>query len=221
MEPQFAIKIEYLKFTKDLINGQFCYFLNIKTREIDFLVNCRVYEKRNKQIWEVDDLKIIVNSEEHKQFSFLDPYLFDLLDYFMENFKDQDAGHWHLISVLSHYIFLITENLEHDTKDLYFIENSAGHIKIGVSDQVDRRIKTLEKTYGPLKILKVLNNMGPLETTLHKKFRYINTKVSSPSIYNQIYDEPNMDGYTEWFLPGFRLTEFIDEVNEKNIESLI
>jgi hypothetical protein len=90
---------------------------------------------------------------------------------------------------------------------LYFLlDESSGYIKIGKSNNVDKRIKTLNRELSlDLKKIKVLDSCSIFETTLHKLF----------SDDNMMYKNGR-----EWFFPSHKLIRFIESVNQKNIEEL-
>ncbi len=98
-----------------------------------------------------------------------------------------------------------------DNKNLYFLESEDGLIKIGVSTDVDNRIKDIKKSLmKDIKILKTINYGAEYENDLHNLFSHINSSKYLGT-----------DGGTEWFLPDKLLLKFIKKVNEDNIEKLI
>lgn len=99
------------------------------------------------------------------------------------------------------------ESINKKEKYLYFIKDNIGDIKIGVSFNVQNRIKKFKKE---VQIIKVLPRCGKFENRLHKIFNYcnINYKVK-------------FDGYTEWFRPDKDLLTFINKVDKDNIEKEI
>lgn len=91
-------------------------------------------------------------------------------------------------------------------KDLYFFESESGLIKIGISQNVGKRIKQVSgEVKSKLKVIKVLSGYSMYEKDLHRIFEDINI--------------PYM-GQTEWFHPTTDLILFIGKVNEKNITKL-
>lgn len=88
-------------------------------------------------------------------------------------------------------------------KQLYFMQNYDGLIKIGISNNPDIRLKTLKNQLNEdIVIIKTLP-FANYEKELHKKYH----------CYNAYYK-----GYTEWFTPYPDLLEFIESVNESNFE---
>jgi hypothetical protein len=102
---------------------------------------------------------------------------------------------------------LLMCGLEHRVakeKHLYFLEADNGLIKIGISNNVDKRIHKLESILKTnIKLLKYIPNKAPYEKILHK-----------------IYSNDNIiyKNQTEWFHPTHDLIRFISYVNEKNID---
>jgi hypothetical protein len=93
-----------------------------------------------------------------------------------------------------------------DNKDLYFLYSDTGLIKIGISNDVDRRVKEVARLVkSNLQIVKVLKDSSQYEKTLHQIFSDINI--------------PYMN-QTEWFHPTQDLMSFISKLNEKNITKL-
>jgi hypothetical protein len=93
-----------------------------------------------------------------------------------------------------------THNVINDSiSHLYFMESDFG-IKIGVSKNVNNRLKQI-KTYAPTtKILKVIKFAGNYEKLLHKKYKKQNIKN------NPLYG-------IEWFYKNDDLYSFIEETN--------
>lgn len=90
---------------------------------------------------------------------------------------------------------VINDNISH----LYFMESDFG-IKIGVSKNVNHRLRQI-KMYAPTtKILKEIKFAGNYEKLLHKKFKKQNIKN------NPIYG-------IEWFYKNDDLYSFIEETN--------
>jgi len=83
--------------------------------------------------------------------------------------------------------------------DLYFIQSEVG-IKIGISKNVENRLKQIKYYSESSKILKVIKYGGNFEKLLHNKFSYLNIKGNS-----QIG--------IEWFYKNDDLLSFIDEIN--------
>jgi hypothetical protein len=89
----------------------------------------------------------------------------------------------------------ITDSVFH----LYFIESEFG-IKVGISKDVENRLKQI-RAYAPsAKIVKVINYAGNFEKSIHGKFRYLNIRGN-----NQIG--------IEWFTKNDDLFSFIEQVN--------
>jgi hypothetical protein len=90
---------------------------------------------------------------------------------------------------------------------LYFLlDESSGYIKIGKSNNVDKRIKTLNRELSlDLKKIKVLDSCSIFETSLHKLF----------SDDNMMYKNGR-----EWFFASHKLIRFIEIVDQKNIKEL-
>jgi hypothetical protein len=86
-----------------------------------------------------------------------------------------------------------------DTQDLYFLKDEGGSIKIGISNDVIKRILDLTTAMKQrIDIVKVINNGGKYERVLHRQFEHIRQQR-----------EKKVDGYTEWFDPTEELMEFI------------
>jgi hypothetical protein len=83
--------------------------------------------------------------------------------------------------------------------DLYFMESDFG-IKIGVSKNVNVRLKQLQSYAPSCEILKVVKNAGCFEKTLHKYFKSQNIRN------NPTYG-------VEWFYKNDDLLEFIESIN--------
>ena len=87
-----------------------------------------------------------------------------------------------------------------DSQDLYFLKDEKGSIKIGISNDVIKRVSDLTSAMNQrIDIIKVFNNGGHLERILHKKFSHIRE-----------VREIKVDGYTEWFGATNELIEFIE-----------
>lgn len=86
--------------------------------------------------------------------------------------------------------------------DLYFFESGFG-IKIGVSKDVNKRLKKIKQYAPDAKVLKVIKNGGKFEKLLHKKFIKLNIKG-------------NTTIGIEWFFKNEDLISFIDETNDIN-----
>lgn len=85
---------------------------------------------------------------------------------------------------------------------LYFMESEFG-IKIGISKDVNNRLKQI-KVYAPsTKIIKIIEYAGKFESNIHKKFESINIK-NNPIIG------------IEWFFKTDDLMSFIDEIENIN-----
>lgn len=83
--------------------------------------------------------------------------------------------------------------------DLYFIESEIG-IKIGISKNVENRLKQI-RLYSPSsRILKVIKYGGNFEKILHNKFSYLNIKG-------------NTQIGVEWFYKNDDLHSFINDIN--------
>ncbi len=89
----------------------------------------------------------------------------------------------------------ITDSVFH----LYFIESEFG-IKVGISKDVENRLKQI-RAYAPsANVIKVVKYGGNFEKSIHGKFRYLNIRGN-----NQIG--------VEWFTKNDDLFAFIDQVN--------
>lgn len=89
----------------------------------------------------------------------------------------------------------VTDSVFH----LYFIESEFG-IKVGISKDVENRLKQI-RAYAPsAKIVKVIKYGGNFEKAIHGKFRYLNIRGN-----NQIG--------IEWFTKNDDLFSFIEQVN--------
>jgi hypothetical protein len=85
---------------------------------------------------------------------------------------------------------------------LYFMESEFG-IKIGISKDVNNRLKQI-KVYAPsAKIIKIIEYAGKFESNIHKKFESINIK-NNPIIG------------IEWFFKTDDLMSFIEDVQNIN-----
>lgn len=83
-------------------------------------------------------------------------------------------------------------------KDLYFMLNENGLIKIGVSNDPYRRVSDLKRTLSDeITIIKIVKDKGDLERILHRKFKHINVPYK---------------GQREWFQPTEELKKFIEEI---------
>lgn len=118
-----------------------------------------------------------------------------------------DHNSLYLVGMMEYQIRQAIYNTENKDKNLYFLLNSNGLVKIGLSKDVDNRVKQLQNILkDDISIIKVLNNKAYLENKLHIKF-------SNDNIYYK--------GQTEWFYPSFELNKFISMVDENNIDELI
>ena len=86
-----------------------------------------------------------------------------------------------------------------DTQDLYFLRDENNSIKIGISNDVIKRILDLSSAMRQrIDIIRVIDNGGKYERLLHRKFDHIREKRIE-----------KVDGYTEWFAPEKELIDFI------------
>lgn len=91
-------------------------------------------------------------------------------------------------------------------KQLYFLQNSEGLIKIGVSNDVDRRVNTLENQLEcDIYVIKCVP-YPKYERILHRKFDKYNARYK-----NQV----------EWFTPYPELVRFIESVDENNFIDMV
>lgn len=93
-------------------------------------------------------------------------------------------------------------------KGLYFLSNNNGLIKIGISNDVTRRIIELERLTGfDIKLIKFIPKANNLESTLHRKFKKYNEKVN------------HLDGTSgkEWFKESDELLKYIDNYGKKTV----
>ena len=93
-------------------------------------------------------------------------------------------------------------NISSSVNHLYFVESDFG-IKIGVSKNVQNRLKQIQLYAESAKILKVVKYAGNFEINIHKKFEYINIKNN------------HLIGI-EWFSKSNDLIEFISEIDKVN-----
>lgn len=113
----------------------------------------------------------------------------------------------YIVGMLEYQLRQAIYNTENKDKHLYFLLNSNGLIKIGISKNVDNRVKQLQNILKDnISVIKVIDNKGYLENKLHIKF-------SNDNIYYK--------GQTEWFYPSYELNRFISIINESNIDELI
>jgi len=142
------------------------------------------------------DLSRFISQDNIKMLSKYEDEMFESLDRFVPG----DPRSLILESIL--YTILHYD----DNKDLYFFYSDTGLIKIGISNNVDRRIKQVARLVkSNLQVVKVLKDSSQYEKTLHQIFSDINI--------------PYMN-QTEWFHPTDDLLSFIGRVNEKNITKL-
>ena len=95
-------------------------------------------------------------------------------------------------------------------KDLYILQSyKTGAIKIGISKDVKRRVKSLQ-TGSPykLKVILILKNRADLEKPLHNKLKKYKTKFGSgewfsfdslPSLPDWIYEKLSLDKVNTWW----------------------
>ena len=90
-----------------------------------------------------------------------------------------------------------------DSQDLYFLRDSKGSIKIGISKDVLNRVLELELAMNDhIEIIKVISNASKFERILHRKFTHLRENR-----------EIQVDGYTEWFSSHIELINFIEGFN--------
>ena len=93
-----------------------------------------------------------------------------------------------------------------DSQDLYFLKDESGSIKIGISNDVIKRVFDLSLAMNQrIDIIRVINNGGKYERILHRKFEHLREKRTKI-----------VDGYTEWFQPQKELIEFVNNFNPKS-----
>lgn len=107
-----------------------------------------------------------------------------LIAYQLYNIAKQDAT-----------INSISSSINH----LYFIESNFG-IKIGISKDVESRLKQIQNYASDAKIIKIINFGGNFEKDLHRKFRFFN-------ITN------NKEIGIEWFNKHDDIYSFIESIN--------
>lgn len=96
---------------------------------------------------------------------------------------------------------IVLRKISKEKKRLYFLQNDEGLIKIGISNDVDYRIRCLENEL-KCKIIKIKDiDYSSYETKLHRMF----------NDYNAYYK-----GGREWFVPYPKLLKFIESVNDDN-----
>jgi hypothetical protein len=95
-----------------------------------------------------------------------------------------------------------------DTQDLYFLRDVNNSIKIGISNDVIKRISDLSSSMRQrIDIIRVINNGGKFERLLHRKFDHLREKRVQ-----------KVDGYTEWFAPEKDLIDFISSFSTKEFD---
>ena len=80
---------------------------------------------------------------------------------------------------------------------LYFVQRKDGAIKIGISKQFGMRVYCIEREYGRVKTLGLMDGGHVLETSLHRRFA--------------AYRTHGRMGGQEWFLPCPELMQYIEE----------
>jgi hypothetical protein len=109
--------------------------------------------------------------------------------------------------VLNHLIIALLEyEISNQNKLLYFLEAENGLIKVGITNDIRRRVNQLQNQLGTkIRVLKLLDGKSAYEKIIHNLY----------SDDNIIYK-----GQTEWFHPTHKLIRFISDIDEKNIGKL-
>lgn len=68
--------------------------------------------------------------------------------------------------------FSLYKNLGNHGEYVYFIKTEEGHIKIGTSQDLERRFRELEYTFGKIEFLAVLAGGRQVEQSIHKLFAH-------------------------------------------------
>jgi hypothetical protein len=109
--------------------------------------------------------------------------------------------------VLNHLLIALLEyEISNQNKLLYFLEAENGLIKVGITNDIRRRVNQLQNQLGTkIRVLKLLDGKSAYEKIIHNLY----------SDDNIIYK-----GQTEWFHPTHKLIRFISDIDEKNIGKL-
>lgn len=112
-------------------------------------------------------------------------------------------------SILSNKMYVLIEYLESKLKDLYFIASSCGNmVKIGFSNQVDKRFVTLKKnTPFNIDMIKYIEGAGIYEKDIHRLFKKKNIKF-----------DMKFDGSTEWFHLDDKVKSFIKDISIEKLD---
>ena len=168
--------------------------MEFKIRHKDFVISCTL-EGEVEYFIECRDLS---KSIAPKYIEFLSKYEDDMFETLKQLPYCGEA------LVLQSILYTIL--YRNSNKDLYFFESESGLIKIGISQDVDKRIvQVSNRVKSKLKLIKVLKGCCQYEKDLHKIFEDINIPYMLQ---------------TEWFHPTTDLLSFIDRLDEKNITKL-
>ena len=169
--------------------------MEFKIKHKDFIAHLKL-DGDIENLLEHRDLSTNISQEHIRLLSKYEDDMFEAVS----RLKVGDPRSLILESIL-HTILYYNEN-----KDLYFFYSDTGLTKIGISNDVDRRVKQVARLVkSNLQVVKVLKDCSQYEKTLHKIFSDINI--------------PYMN-QTEWFHTTEDLISFIGRVNEKNIKKL-
>jgi len=106
-----------------------------------------------------------------------------------------------LLEVMEHFLT--------STQHLYFITSTdMEYVKIGISNNVDKRLKQLKKsTPFDIELYKSVDYGGVYEHSLHTTYKSNNTTFDTA-----------FDGSTEWFILDDKLKRYIDSVDIKKLK---
>jgi hypothetical protein len=109
--------------------------------------------------------------------------------------------------ILNHLLIALLEyEISNQNKLLYFLEAENGLIKVGITNDIRRRVNQLQNQLDTkIRVLKLLDGKSAYEKIIHNLY----------SDDNIIYK-----GQTEWFHPTHKLIRFISNIDEKNIGKL-
>lgn len=109
--------------------------------------------------------------------------------------------------ILNHLLIALLEyQISNQNKLLYFLEAENGLIKVGITNNINRRVNQLQRELNTkIRVLKLIDGKSAYEKVIHNLY----------SDDNIIYK-----GQTEWFHPTHKLIKFISDIDEKNIGKL-
>lgn len=128
-----------------------------------------------------------------------------IVDYLYEDMMNYEYNN--IIKQIMNCLIIIGIEYKYNNQDsLYFLQNDCGLIKIGKSNNVERRIRELELFTGSkIRLIKKIEKSSYYEKLLHKIFKNDNIIYKSQ---------------TEWFFPSLKLIYLISILDEKNINEL-